>query len=246
MRLDEVQRNWDGFGKTDPLWAILTLPQKQGQRWESAEFFQTGRAEISRVMRELDALNMKVEHQRALDFGCGVGRLTQALAAYFTEVTGVDIAPSMVEKAREFNRCGDQCVYVLSERNDLSQFSDNTFDLIYSNIVLQHMAPKYAARYLAEFMRVLAPDGALVFQLPCMYVPFRSAREMVRAVFPTIVKRLYRRARYGTHGFYMETYAMRSGRVTQLLESHGGKVVHIRRDPEFDRRWISLVYYVTK
>ncbi len=41
---------------------------------------------------------------KALDFGCGVGRLTQALADYFNEVAGVDVSPTMVNKALEYNK----------------------------------------------------------------------------------------------------------------------------------------------
>jgi SAM-dependent methyltransferase len=248
MGLDDVQRNWDGFGKTDPLWAVLTLPEKKGQKWQVDEFFETGKAEIARLMGELKALSMDVNHARVLDFGCGVGRLSQALAERFDDVTGVDIAPSMIEKAREFNRWGNRCTYALNETNDLARFGSNTFDLVYSNIVLQHMHPEYTERYLGEFMRVLVPGGALVFQLPCIYVPIRSFREMARVVSPPAVKRLYRKARYGgaEEPLKMETHAMRSNRVVHVLETNGGRVVHIRRDPQFDHRWISLIYYVTK
>ncbi len=49
--------------------------------------------------------------RRALDFGCGVGRLTQALARHFNIVDGVDIAPSMIELANQFNRSGGRCRY---------------------------------------------------------------------------------------------------------------------------------------
>ena len=36
----------------------------------------------------------------ALDFGCGIGRLSQALAEHFDQVYGVDISPKMIELAR--------------------------------------------------------------------------------------------------------------------------------------------------
>ena len=46
-------------------------------------------------------------------------------------------------------------------------FDDNSFDFIYSYVVLQHMRPDYALSYLREFVRVLAPGGVMAFQLPC-------------------------------------------------------------------------------
>ena len=40
----------------------------------------------------------------ALDFGCGAGRLSRALAAHFEHVVGVDVSASMIETARALNR----------------------------------------------------------------------------------------------------------------------------------------------
>ena len=70
------------------------------------------------------------------------------------------------EVANKFNKCPEKCHYYLNKRNDLTIFKNDTFDLIYSNIVLQHMKPAYSKRYITEFMRVLAPGGLLIFQIP--------------------------------------------------------------------------------
>jgi hypothetical protein len=48
----------------------------------------------------------------------------------------------------------------------LKTFSDNSVDLIYTNIVLQHVTPDVTVAYLREFLRILKPAGVLVFQLP--------------------------------------------------------------------------------
>lgn len=166
MELGELGENWDAFGKIDPLWAILTEPEKRWGGWDPVEFFGTGRQEIDRVMKYIDTLGVHVRRQRALDFGCGVGRLTQALCAYFDECAGLDIAPSMIEQARRFNRYGDRCSYFLNQRDDLSLFPDNHFDFILTVIVLQHMDPQYIRAYLAEFMRILAPGGLAYIHVP--------------------------------------------------------------------------------
>jgi SAM-dependent methyltransferase len=50
--------------------------------------------------------------------------------------------------------------------DDLRLFPDNSFDLVYSNIVLQHMEPRYSESYIGEFIRVLKPGGMTYFQLP--------------------------------------------------------------------------------
>jgi SAM-dependent methyltransferase len=166
MDFKSLQDNWNRFGESDPLWAILTDPAKKGGLWGLEGFFQTGRAEIAGVMEHLRSLPVDLRHGRALDFGCGVGRLTQALCEYFDECHGVDIAPSMIRHAQMYNRFGSKAVYHLNEHLDLSLFEDDTFDFVYTNLVLQHMQPAYHQAYICEFIRVLEHDGVLLFQLP--------------------------------------------------------------------------------
>ncbi len=76
MNLKEVQRNWNAFGKIDPLWAILTWPEKRGNQWQLDEFFKTGQEEVDSVMRHTQSVGSNFRNGTALDFGCGVGRLT--------------------------------------------------------------------------------------------------------------------------------------------------------------------------
>ncbi len=166
MNLKNLQKNWNEFGKTDPLWAILTGSDKKGKKWKTEEFFKTGVREVDSVMKYAESLSISISHRRALDFGCGVGRLTQALTNYFDEVYGVDIAPSMIKLANKYNKYEKRCHYFLNEVNDLKLFEDNSFDFIYSNIVLQHMEPEYSKNYIKEFLRILTPEGIAIFQIP--------------------------------------------------------------------------------
>ncbi len=76
---EKLQNTWDGFGKIDPLWAILTQPDKRNNKWDINEFFKTGEEEITQVMEYINSLHISLSRNKALDFGCGVGRLTQAL-----------------------------------------------------------------------------------------------------------------------------------------------------------------------
>ena len=167
--LESLGSTWNSLGHTDPLWAVLMKPGCERNRWDKRAFFETGRADIVHVLHKTCHLPFPLRRRRALDFGCGVGRLTQAMAVYFDEVDGVDIAPAMIRQARRFSPYGQRVRFHVNERDDLSLFADNQFDFILSLLVLQHMQPQYAKRYLAEMVRVLAPGGLLLFQQPTHY-----------------------------------------------------------------------------
>jgi SAM-dependent methyltransferase len=107
-----------------------------------------------------------VARRSALDFGCGIGRLTHALAEHFDQVYGVDISPGMIELARLHNRKGARVEYVCNPDTRLGEFANGSIDMIYSWITLQHVRPRFARRYMSEFLRVLAPGGLLLFQYP--------------------------------------------------------------------------------
>ena len=166
MRFASLRRHWDRLGRRDPYWAALTDPDKHGGRWDVDEFFKSGAAEIDDVLRRAEGLGVAPPRGRALDFGCGAGRLTQAMASQFTQCDGVDISESMLRIARQQNRHADRCLYHVNAAPDLSLFADASFDFAYSTLVLQHMEPRYSSRYIRELVRVLSPAGLLVFQLP--------------------------------------------------------------------------------
>lgn len=166
MDLTDLQRHWHAFGEQDPFWAILTDPARKGGRWDVDEFFATGRAEIAALMAEARRVGLPRQARRALDFGCGVGRLTQALAGHADEVLGLDVAPSMVEKARTLNRHGARVQYAVQAAPPLASIADGSVDLVYTGRVLQHIAPEYSRQYIAELARVLAPGGFLSFDVP--------------------------------------------------------------------------------
>lgn len=122
----------------------------------------TGAAEIETVMNHLAVIGCAPDlNGTALDFGCGVGRLTQALALRFASCVGVDISQQMIQKAESINRFS-RCRYVTNSDARLP-FTDATFSFIYSNIVLQHVPRRFSTGYLQEFVRVLAQGGVLVF-----------------------------------------------------------------------------------
>ncbi|MBU1230669.1 MAG: methyltransferase domain-containing protein [Proteobacteria bacterium] len=164
--LKGLKRSWNTYGKEDPLWAIALSPEKKGNRWDEEEFFATGKDVARQMMHWCDTHGLPNTRGTFLDFGCGVGRLTQAFAEHFKKCIGIDIAPSMIRAAKQFNTFGPRVTYTLNEREDLSLFKDGTVDMIYTEHVLQHISPEVSKGYIAEMIRVLKPGGLLSFHIP--------------------------------------------------------------------------------
>ena len=127
---------------------------------------KTGEREIALLFHRVAELQLPLPYRRAFDFGCGVGRLTQALARRHDRVVGADISPVMIDLARRLNRYPDRAEYMCTAATGLETLPGRSFDCIYSNIVLQHVPPGLSVQYLHEFFRLLEPNGLLVFQLP--------------------------------------------------------------------------------
>lgn len=159
---DALQSDWEFLAERDALHAILTDATKKDRKWNLDEFMATGEVEIGVVMGYLKELGLLPDFTgEALDFGCGVGRLTQALARRFASCVGTDISVTMIRKAEVLNQY-PHCRYMVSSDAHLP-FAEGRFDFIYSNIVLQHAPRRIAAGYVREFVRILARGGVLVF-----------------------------------------------------------------------------------
>lgn len=243
MNLRALRRHWDAFARRDAFWAVLTDPDKTGNRWEADEFFRTGADEIRSVLAYLAGLGVDPPRGRALDFGCGVGRLTQALAGHFEEAVGVDIAPSMIELARSHDRTG-RCRFVLNDGDSLRDLVSGSFDFVYSNIVLQHIEPRHTRRYLAEMLRVLRPGGILLFQLPAE--PLAAARHGLKRFVPPPVLRACRWLRRLREFPRMEGYGIPRDEVLGILTEAGGTVVDVVSDASTGPAWRGFRYCVTK
>jgi ubiquinone/menaquinone biosynthesis C-methylase UbiE len=98
--------------------------------------------------------------RRAIDFGCGAGRSTRFLERIGFKTTGVDIAEDMLKKACTFNPNGD---YRLIEDGDLSDFKNNSIDLILSAFAFDNIPTlEHKIKILKEFRRILNTNGIFV------------------------------------------------------------------------------------
>jgi SAM-dependent methyltransferase len=97
---------------------------------------------------------------RALEIGCGPGRLMKPLARHFGEIHGVDVSDEMIGLARE-RLAGIPHAHVHTNNGaSLALFADESFDFVYSYAVFQHIPSREVVlEYMREIRRVLKPGG---------------------------------------------------------------------------------------
>jgi SAM-dependent methyltransferase len=228
----DVSRTWTKLGGEDPMWAVLTDKGKSRNRWTPEDFLATGVDEIAAVLARLDELGLATGRGRALDFGCGAGRLSHGLAsAGFEEVLGCDISPTMLEKAREIVP-DHACRFVQVTGTDLSAVESDSVDLVYSCRVLQHMPSALAQGYVREFWRVARPGAVVVFQMPTQ--PSSSLAGRALGALPVPVARLLRRG--------MEMHGTPETEVRALVSALGARVVAADPDTSAGPRWDGRLY----
>ena len=166
MSVERNRQEWEELASLDPLWAVLTYPKYRYGKWQLDAFFATGRDEVAHVMKAASRHDLPQRRNVALDFGCGVGRLTRALAEEFDHVYGVDISQSMIEHAKVLNADIPNCTFVVNPFGDLALFENESFGFVYSSLVLQHLPTRRQIfQYVSEFLRVTRAGGLVVFQL---------------------------------------------------------------------------------
>ncbi|WP_427789742.1 class I SAM-dependent methyltransferase [Brevundimonas diminuta] len=170
--LTETAQTWSKFGEEAPHWSVLThekfTPENINANIDS--FYASGVHNLDRALNTLKRAGMKSSgFERALDFGCGVGRLSMPLARMAKSVTSMDISPGHLKLAQE--RAVAEGVknieFVhLRDLRDLDKTSG--YDFIISLIVLQHNPPPIMAYAFTRLLRALRPGGVAIIQMPTL------------------------------------------------------------------------------
>lgn len=101
-----------------------------------------------------------------LDVGCGLGLYVRAFRQFSDDVHGVDVDAERVAVASE-----TLSNIRVASATDLP-YDDGTFDLVFSNEVLEHLDDDRAG--VREMWRVLKPGGYLVAYVPNRWYPFET------------------------------------------------------------------------
>jgi len=166
---------WDQFGEREPYFAVLTDERFLRDRIDLAEFYATGEADIARLFADIGE---PFHPKSALDFGCGVGRLTAALTRRVPDVVGCDAAESMLQLARA----------AVPAATFVRELPDRRFDLVCSLIVFQHI-PVPAGEVLVDRLLGMVNAGgvaALHFTFRRPGGALRRLARRVRALLPLV------------------------------------------------------------
>lgn len=241
---DKYQKQWETLGATDPYWAVLTEPKMKGGKWNQDDFFKTGENEIHSVLSKTERLDVTINKNIALDFGCGVGRLSRALSSRFDKVVGVDISNTMLHEAKKINHEIKNIEFIHNTAKDLKIIPSNSVDFIYSNMVLQHMPRDRQISYLEEFCRILATEGVIAIQTPSKH-KLNSLKSFMHMLLGNNVLNIFRKFKYGSDSI-MEVHTLSKKAVIKLFKSQNLGIQNIERYDSAGSTFESYMYIAKK
>lgn len=182
-----TDKAWKRFGEVDPYFGVVTHSQYHSQTLTDHvrnEFFRSGERHVRILMKTLREINPGFSPTRAIDFGCGVGRLTLPLAREAASVLGVDVSPGMLSEAQK--NATERGVSNVKFARQVS----GRFDLVHSFIVLQHIPPRRGLPIVRDLVSRVERGGMIVLQVTYYASVWRKLRTRVERVDP-IIKRAH-------------------------------------------------------
>src|SRR5581483_10638421 len=135
MRRDHMRRFWDARARENAYYYInntLDYWRPDDERfWTSADDTLT--------LFEHELGTSPAAGDVVLDLGCGVGRMTRALATRARAVIGVDVSGEMIARARELNAGLRNVRWLQGDGRSLSGVDDASVDFVVSFVVFQHV-----------------------------------------------------------------------------------------------------------
>jgi SAM-dependent methyltransferase len=158
----DMRRFWDERARED---ACYFVDSRLDYRNPDAHRFWRGGEEV--VDAILGAVGVSIHPTDVVvDIGCGLGRLSRALAARAGRVLAVDVSSEMIERARELNAHLGNVEWLVGDGESLAGIEDASADAVVSHVVFQHIPdPAITLGYVREMGRVLRPGGWAAFQV---------------------------------------------------------------------------------
>ncbi|MCC6548194.1 class I SAM-dependent methyltransferase [Candidatus Sumerlaeota bacterium] len=157
-----MRADWDRRARENAMHFVADFKEQ----WEDeGEFFRTGEDDVARFLREANWTPEMTGNASLLEIGCGVGRMTRALAGRFAFITAVDVSGEMLVRAYQANSHLQNVHFMQVNGSSFAGIADNSYDFAFSYIVFQHMPhADLIYEYVADTLRVLKPGGRFRFQ----------------------------------------------------------------------------------
>jgi ubiquinone/menaquinone biosynthesis C-methylase UbiE len=154
---NDMRDDWNARAREDAGYYVAFARREQSD----ADFFATATEVINGLELELQRVPLPQRSAwKALEIGCGPGRLMRPMSRHFAEIHGVDVSDEMIGLARERLSDTPNAHPHVSDGAGLGQFPDGTFDFVYSYAVFQHVpSGDVIAAYMRETLRVMKPGG---------------------------------------------------------------------------------------
>ncbi|MEO5922486.1 MAG: class I SAM-dependent methyltransferase [Bryobacteraceae bacterium] len=158
-----MREDWNARAREDAGYYVAFGARDQ----DDAAFFATATETVNSLETELRRVPAKQRtHWKALEIGCGPGRLLRPMSRHFAEIYGVDVSDEMVALAKEKLRDTPNAHPQVCNGAQLTDFADESIDFVYSYAVFQHIPSRDVVQeYLREVQRVLKPGGLARLQL---------------------------------------------------------------------------------
>jgi ubiquinone/menaquinone biosynthesis C-methylase UbiE len=158
----DSERYWDERAREN---ALYYVDNEIGYDDPDTDAFWRRGEEVVDLMVDLVGLEIRAD-EVVLDIGCGVGRLTRALANRARHVYGLDVSQEMLTLARQHNGELSNVEWVHGDGASLAGIGDAAVDGCFSHVVFQHIPdPEVTLAYVREMGRVLRPGGWALFQV---------------------------------------------------------------------------------
>lgn len=188
MGKTSTKRFWNEAAEDNPYWYVSSYGPYNSER-NLDEFWASGKT-IWRDIKGLIGFTPQPNHV-VVEIGCGVGRLTRAIAPEVGRVIALDISERMLEIARHSSIPNAE--FHVAEGFSLRDIPSGSADLALAYCVFQHL-PSHAAlkSYLNEMCRVTKSGGLIAFTL--------TPRNWMWWLLPALRARAYLRERLSRTG----------------------------------------------
>lgn len=228
--LAHTEQTWTRLGQLEPHWSVISAERFRQAELDAnrAEFYASGQGDVETFLAFLARNDVDTAgFHKALEYGCGVGRVTRFLAQRFSKVVACDISPSHLAQADQYLKaCAIDNVTCVRIRSLADIDGPADLDVVFCVIVLQHNPPPAIVAILHKLLARLRPGGVAYFQVPTHAVDYSFNVNDYMA--------------HGLEAGHIEMHYVPQRRLFQIAQASDCDVLEVREDDWVGRRHVEL------